>query len=224
MKYKLISIVLVMICTTIAFAEESIAIALKVKGDVELMRKEQVSKTKTGEELVNKDELESKEDSFAALKFIDGSSVVKLFPNSILTINAFKEDGKLNKKNFLQFGELWAKVVKKTGDFEIDTPTTVVSVKGTELFVTVNEKGETDLYTFDGEVHIRNKVDENEAIVTEGQKAHSKGEGEIIVSPIKKGDISEEQQDLIESGVSNVLEIELENDEGEKRTIKIEFE
>ncbi|MCK4696380.1 MAG: hypothetical protein KAT74_11480, partial [Candidatus Cloacimonetes bacterium] len=101
---------------------------------------------------------------------------------------------------------------------------TVISVKGTELFISVNEKGETDLYTFEGEVHIRNKTDENEAIVTEGQKAHSTGEGEILVSPIKKGDISEEQQDLIESGVSNVLEIELENNKGEKRTIKIEFE
>ncbi len=224
MKYKLIFIVLVIICTTIAFAKDSIAIALKVKGDVELKREEQISKAKTGEELVNKDELESKEDSFAAVKFVDGSSVVKLFPNSILTINAIKEDGKLNKKSYLQFGELWAKVVKKTGDFEIDTPTTVISVKGTELFISVDEKGETDLYTFDGEVHIRNKTDDNEATVTEGQKAHSRGEGEIVVSPIKKGDISEEQQDLIESGVSNVLEIELENDEGEKRTIKIEFE
>ncbi|MCK4313062.1 MAG: hypothetical protein KAW88_10050, partial [Candidatus Cloacimonetes bacterium] len=88
MKYKLIFIVLVMICTTIAFAKDSIAIALKVKGDVELKREEQISKAKTGEELVNKDELESKEDSFAAVKFVDGSSVVKLFPNSILTINA----------------------------------------------------------------------------------------------------------------------------------------
>jgi hypothetical protein len=222
MKCK-IFFILGLILLVYALSADSIAIALKVKGDVELRREDTANQAKTGDEFVNKDELESKENSFAAVKFVDGSSVVKLFPNSILTINAEKENGKLNKSNYLQFGELWAKVTKKTGKFEIDTPTTVVSVKGTELFVTVDENGDTELFTFKGEVHIRNKADDNEATVTEGQKAHTTGEGEILVFPTQDGDIEESKMDMMKE-TFNTLEIEIENSDGEKKTIKINFE
>lgn len=222
MKTK-ISFILLLVFIVCILEADSVAIALKVKGDVELTREEASRQIQTGDEFVNKDELESRENSFAAVKFVDGSSVVKLFPNSILTINAEKENGKLNKKNYLQFGELWAKVTKKTGTFEIDTPTTVVSVKGTELFVVVDKNGETELFTFKGEVHIRNKADDNEATVMAGQKAHTTGEGEILVFPTQDGDIEESKMDMMESGF-NLLEIELENSDGEKKTIKIDFE
>jgi len=217
--FFIISLIL-LVC---ALSADSIAIALKIKGDVELRREEIANQAQTGDEFINKDELESKENSFAAVKFVDGSSVVKLFPNSILTINAEKENGNLNKNNYLQFGELWAKVTKKTGKFEIDTPTTVVSVKGTEIFVAVDENGETELFTFKGEAHIRNKADSNEATVTEGQKAHTSGEGEILVSPTQDGDIEESKIDMMEE-TFNTLEIEIENSDGEKKTIKINFE
>ena len=219
-KISFILLLVIIVCTLEA---DSVAIALKVKGDVELTREEASMQIQTGDEFVNKDELESRENSFAAVKFVDGSSVVKLFPNSILTINAVKENGKLNKNNYLQFGELWAKVTKKTGTFEIDTPTTVVSVKGTELFVVVDENGETELFTFKGEVHIRNKVDDNEATVMEGQKAQTSGEGEILVVPTQDGDIEESKMDMMEE-TFNTLEIEIENSDGEKKTIKINFE
>ena len=222
MKCK-IFFILGLILLVYALSADSIAIALKVKGDVELRREDKATQAKAGDEFVNKDELESKENSFAAVKFVDGSSVVKLFPNSILTINAEKENGKLNKSNYLQFGELWAKVTKKTGKFEIDTPTTVVSVKGTELFVTVDENGDTELFTFKGEVHIRNKADDNKATVMEGQKAYTTGEGEILVFPTQDGDIDSSKMDMMEE-TFNTLEIEIENSDGEKKTIKINFE
>ncbi len=222
MKTK-ISFILLLVFIVCILEADSVAIALKVKGDVELTREEASMQTQTGDEFINKDELESKENSFAAVKFVDGSSVIKLFPNSILTINAEKDNGKLNKKSYLQFGELWAKVTKKTGKFEIDTPTTVVSVKGTELFLVVDENGETELFTFKGEVHIRNKADDNEATVMAGQRAQTSGEGEILVAPTQEGDIEKSKMDMMESGF-NLLEIELENNDGEKKTIKIEFE
>jgi hypothetical protein len=220
---NIISLILLLVIIVCTLEADSVAIALKVKGDVELTREETLRQTQTGDEFINKDELESQENSFAAIKFVDGSSVVKLFPNSILTINAEKDNGKLNKKNYLQFGELWAKVTKKTGKFEIDTPTTVVSVKGTELFLAVGENGETDLFTFKGEVHMKNKADDNEATILEGQKAHTSGEGEILVSPTQEGDIEESKMEMMETGF-NLLEIELENNDGEKKTIKINFE
>lgn len=224
MKIKIFLILGIAFIFSLSFAQESIAITLKVKGIVELNRDEKVAKINSGSELIDKDKLESKEESFAAVKFIDGSSVIKLFPNSILTIQAEKSGDKLNKKNYLDMGELWAKVTKKTGGFEIDTPTTVVSVKGTELLVSVDENGETDLFTLKGEVSIRNKRDDNQMNVPEGYKAHSSGEGEILVSLIQEGDIDDETQEFIENEVFKTLEIELKNEDGENKTIKLNFE
>jgi hypothetical protein len=219
MKKKIIFVVSISIFVISLIAQESIGIALKVKGDVVLTHKEEDQSAKDGTELENNDVLESKDESFAVVKFIDGSSVVKLFPNSILTINAEKKEGKLNKKSTMKLGELWAKVSKNTGEFVIDTPTTVVSVKGTKFVLAVDENGVTNLYTLEGLVNIKNKKDGNEANVGKGQKASSSGEGDIIVSIIIEGEM--EGYDVPNS---EILNINLKNESGETRSIEIEFE
>ncbi|MDA3813998.1 MAG: FecR family protein [Candidatus Cloacimonetes bacterium] len=219
MKKKIYVTLFVFIFTISLIAQESVGIALKVKGDVILTHAEENIKAKDGTELENNDTLESKDESFAVVKFIDGSSVVKLFPNSVLTINAKKTNGKLNKKSTVKLGELWAKVSKNTGEFVVDTPTTVVSVKGTRFVLSVDENGFTDLFTLEGVVNIKNKKDDEEADVGAGQKAHSTGENEIILSVIEDGEMEGYDVPLTET-----LNINLENESGEKRTIKIEFE
>ncbi|MCK5052459.1 MAG: FecR domain-containing protein [Candidatus Cloacimonetes bacterium] len=219
MKKKIFILILMFIFAISLIAQESVGITLKVKGDVILTHEEENFKAQNGSELVNNDVLESKTESFAVVKFIDGSSVIKLFPNSILTINAEKTNGKLNKRSTMKLGELWAKVTKNTGDFIIDTPTTVVSVKGTRFVLSVSENGFTDLYTLEGVVNIKNKKDDNEADVGAGQKAHSTGENEIILSVIEDGEMDDYDVSLTE-----ILNINLKNDAGEKRSIKIELE
>jgi len=231
MKTKILFIILFISISSVICALDSVALALKVKGNVELAREENVCEISTGEELISNDELESKEDSFAAIKFVDGSSVVKLFPNSILQINAEKEEGKLNKKSFLKMGNLWSKVVQKTGVFEVETPTTVVSVKGTEFLLTVSEMGLTEIFTFTGEVQVRNKFDNKTSTVSAGNKALSTGETELEVTEIEEGDIDEETQEYIEEEEEEelieppkVLEIQLQHPSGETKIIRIEYE
>ncbi|MDP8268006.1 MAG: FecR family protein [Candidatus Tenebribacter davisii] len=217
---KILCIVIIIILFSFPLiAQDTVGIALKVKGDVILTHGEDLLNAKNGSELENEDTLESKDESFAVVKFIDGSSVVKLFPNSILTINASKTNGKLNKKSTMKLGELWAKVSKNTGSFIVDTPTTVVSVKGTKFILSVDESGFTDLYTLDGVVNIKNKLDDKEADVKAGQKAHSIGKNEILVAEIEEDEMKDYDVKMSEN-----LKIELKNDNGEKRTITIEFE
>ena len=81
-----------MILSLSLFASDPVAIMLKAKGEIELNRNDEKTKAEEGQNLINKDELVSKEQAFAVVKFIDGSSNVKLFPNSILTIEAEKEE------------------------------------------------------------------------------------------------------------------------------------
>ena len=219
---KLFIILLVCIATINLFSQENVAISLKVDGKVELTRGDEVSRTKTGDTYINNDQLESSENSYAAIKFIDGSSVVKLFPNSILTIQTEKKNKKMNKKSYLHAGNLWSKVLKKTGSFEIETPTTVVSVKGTDFLLEVTDTGVTRLFTFEGQVRITNKKDGKTALVNAGQKAIANG-NTIDVSTTNEGDINSEILDNIE-GTDSLMKFELKNGDGEHREVEIEFE
>lgn len=219
MKNKIFLILIFAFLVISLSAENSVGIVLKVKGDVTLTKEEEISKAKDGTDLENNDILESKEKSYAVVKFIDGSSIVKLFPKSVLTINAEKKDGVLNKRSKVNLGELWAKVTKNTGDFIVDTPTTVVSVKGTQFVLKVDEQGSTELLTIKGIVNLKNKEDDNEADVGEGQKATSSGEGEIIVSMIEEDELDEYDMQMTET-----LQINLKNEAGESRSVEIELE
>lgn len=223
---KIIIFAFVLCVALNSFAVDSVAIALKAKGDIELMRGDNTTKVSSGEGLMNKDELESKDESFAVVKFIDGSSLVKLFPNSILTISAKEEDGKLNKKNTLKMGTIWAKVSKKTGMFEVDTPNTVVSVKGTEFMVDVEEDGSTSVRVKDGEVNVKSKETNQEKSVVPGEKAVINADGQIDVSRSADTNFTDPTRDDsgTGSGASEVLKVELKNADGEIQVIEIEFE
>jgi hypothetical protein len=183
---------------TLLFGIEHIAITMKVKGDVDLTRNNNIYSLNIQDRLFNDDLIESKENSFAALFFADDNSIVKLFPNSILLINAQKDNKKLNKKCKLSMGEMWAKVGKIHGDFEVETPTTVVSVKGTEFLLSYDEDGFTDVFTFSGEVTLMNKADGSAATIGAGEHGHTIGTGFIEVTDIEPGDINRETQDFID--------------------------
>lgn len=219
---KKLLIFLIMFLTALnLIAAESVAIALQAKGDIDLMRGDKKSQVATGTSLMNKDELVSKDESFAVVKFIDGSSMVKVFPNSILTIAAQEENGELNKKNTLKTGTIWAKVSKKTGMFEIDTPNTVVSVKGTEFMVDVDENGFTSVLVKEGEVNVKNKDTDEEKGVSSGEKAVIDDSGSIGIS--RSAETNFEDPTRAGDG-DDVLRIELKNDDGEIQIIEIEFE
>jgi len=207
----------------IAEDKESVALTIKIKGDIILTRDNNESKVSQGEPLYDLDVLKSKEDSYAAIKFIDGNSLVKLFPNSILEIKAEKKEQGLNKKSILKMGELWAKVTGQIGSFELETPTTVVSVKGTKFLLSVEESGHTTLYAFSGIVEIANKLDDNRSEVNPGEMAVSSGEGEILVQTYELDQLDEEIQEYLEE-TSETMMIELENEEGEVKKIRIELE
>lgn len=202
-------------------AQDYVAITLKSEGQVSLKRGAEKFTLKTGAKLKNKDELISKEDSYAAIKFIDGSSVVKLFPNSILQITAQQEDERLNKKSFLEMGDLWTEVKKKTGIFEVETPTTVVSVKGTEFVVNVADKGATMVHSLSGEVSVKSKFDDEEVSLLAGKTAIAAVDEAMKVRETQRNDIPENIKR--ETSEKNIR-IELQNEAGEKKIINIEYE
>ncbi len=179
------------------YAIDSVAYPLKVKGNVNLTRNLESSALKLGDELFNRDEIETKAESYAAIQFEDESSIIKLFPNTILNIYTEKQDEKYNKKSLLKMGELWAKVEKGTGKFEIETPTTVASVKGTNFMLNVEEDGTTELFTFEGEVLFQNKITGQTEAILAGQRGTTSRDQPIIVAPFDPEEIDESRSEFI---------------------------
>ena len=211
MKKKIILLVSFIIIGLIGLqAIDSVARPLKVKGNVDLTRNLESSALKLEDKLFNGDEVETKAESFAAIQFEDESSIIKLFPNTVLNIRTEKEGEKYNKKSLLKMGELWAKVEKGTGKFEIETPTTVASVKGTNFMINIGEDGTTELLTFEGEVIFQNKITGEAGAVLAGQRGVISGDQPIIILAIDPGDIEESQGDFINEEYEPIIEEEEE--------------
>ncbi len=218
---------LLLLASSIAlFADDPVALTIKVKGEVNLNRSEENSKLGKGDMLMNNDELNSGDDSYAAAKFVDGSSLIKLFPNSTLKIRAeVNDENQLDKKSYLERGNIYSKIMKKAGVYEVETPTTVASVKGTEFLLSVSDTGITEVITFTGTVHMENKMDGETADVGPGMKASSGGVGPIEVESFKEEEIDGEVRDEIDEldGTAD-LEIELKGPDGDVRKVIIDLE
>jgi len=202
MNKKNIFLFLMIINVIALFAIDSVATTLITKGDVELNRNNIIYQVSPGDALFNDDEISCRENSYAAIKFTDNSSVVKIFPQSVLLIHSEKKsNGNTEKSNLLKIGEVWAKVTPNTGAFEIVTPTTVASVKGTGFLLSVDENGVTDLYTVDGSVEFKNRFDGITTTVSAGNKGTSNGQGQIIVEPFSMSDLPKDIRRFMEKEI-----------------------
>ena len=224
MKKLYITIILTMLLVSLVFAADPIAVVIKSKGTLTLLRNKISKDITSGEQLYNGDVLKTGKGSFAALRFSDASSLVKVFPNSQITVKTKKNGKKYDKTTILTAGNIWSKVVKKTGKFDIETPTTVVSVKGTKFLVGYDKDDKNSIiYTFEGVVLVQNKADKFIKEVHPGEKAISKGKGVIGFSTFNKKDIKRSFMDYIEED-ENIYEFDMQKSSGAKKHIKMKFE
>ncbi|MDP8205356.1 MAG: FecR family protein [Candidatus Electryonea clarkiae] len=136
----------------IAADNSPIAVALAVKGKVECKKGEDAWKPMAfGTTLFNGNQVRTGDDGFAALAFTDDNSQIKLRPNSSMEILGKRnKDFSITKKINLEIGELFASVKKQKGSLKIATPTAVASIKGTEVWVILDEEGNTRVLTLQG--------------------------------------------------------------------------
>jgi hypothetical protein len=105
----------------------------------------------TGQILNNGDFLATSDNTRAAIRFVDDGSIIRMNPESELTIRAEGERSALRKTIEIDVGELWAKVTKRdNAEYRIQTPTAVAAVKGTEFYVRVAQDGTTTIITTEG--------------------------------------------------------------------------
>jgi len=218
--YKIsIAFILVFAFTATSMAAETIAVVLKVKGKVTISRGNQATSItlKRGSRLEDGDKLKTDKGSYAAVRFIDDASLLRIRANSTCTIKGKKEKNQVIKNVYLEVGTILAKVTKQRGKFEISTPTSVASVKGTEWITEQRYNGGTFYYGLEGVTEITNNA--GTALLHEDETGYvANNETAPIVQPTKDGTVPIFDDDL-EDG-SDFFEFEFENDEGQKRLLE----
>ncbi len=223
---KLILIYLLLILFIGLIAIDEIALTLKVKGKIDHHHQKSVGILTKGFILKNSDKLVSHDNSYAAIKFIDGGSLMKIFPNSVVVLEAEEQNKKMNKKISLESGKIFSKIKKKMGDYEIQTPSAVASVKGTEFLVLVRADGATTIFTFEGSVEVKNKKTGAIEIISKGQKTSINLNGSAKTEQFEIDELPAELLEEINDGKDTKLfEMQLVDPEtGETKTLQIEFE
>ncbi len=137
-------VIVILFLPAALFAQDTIAFLGEVGGNVKIIKANPGTDVaaKLGMLLEGGDTIKTEAESFASVIFQDDGSRVKLGENAQLTLNASRKKNKLSKRLRLETGKIWAKVTKKRGtDFQVSTPTSVASVKGTKF---VLEEGDAE--------------------------------------------------------------------------------
>ena len=154
-----------------------VAVVLKVKNDVRQRPAEtdDWNPAVKGQPLMAGHELRTGDDSFCALIFQDDQSLLKLTSNTEVTLNGEAEaGGRFSKKVWVGVGGIWAQVTKQEETtFEIETPTSVASVKGSSCYDMIDLSGWTTLFVQSGRFEFSNPF--GRIIVPPGFKGFSNG-------------------------------------------------
>ena len=184
----------ILIIPAALFSQDVVAYIGEVSGKVTVVKADTGDQipAEIGTLLSGGDTLKTGGGSYTSIVFQDDGSRVKLGENAVLTLNVSRKKKKLSKKMKLDKGKVWAKVTKKRDtEFQINTPTSVASVKGTDFIVEEHDWGETWVWVLKGSVELSNgksKVD-----VNEGEKGTATGDS-LDVEKTGEGD------DLLEPG------------------------
>jgi hypothetical protein len=205
---------------TSSLVAETVAVVLKVQGTIQLYRSGKVSdqSVKRGFRLQDGDKLVTGPKAFAAVRFTDDASLLRIRANSTCTIKNKRENNELIKNVYVEVGTIFARVTKQRTKFEISTPTSVASVKGTEWIVEQILDGMTLWYGKVGLVDISN--DAGAALLRPGETVEVLDANTAPVA--RKSKPGEGEWDDLGVGTED-YEFEFENDQGERKILRFQI-
>lgn len=219
---------LIIICfllSTMLTASSKIAIAVKVKGKVSIVENGSTGKQKLvlGMALKDQDKILTGKGGFAAVMYLDDKTVLKLLANSDLTIAGKRTGNRINKSLDIKYGKITADIAPQKGnEFRIATPTSVASVKGTELTIASNPSTGDSFSLIEGVVEVTNTITGESTEVVEGETVISTPEGSLKVHETTSEDMVGFEEADIEIPTQE-LRFEIEDEDGNIKEIVIQF-
>ena len=221
-------IVALLLPVTFLFGSSKVAVAIKTKGDVSVIYKglSAAQALRPGSPLSDQDKIKTGKNGFVAIMYLDDKTVVKMLGNSDLIILGDRSGSKINKSLDIKYGRVAASVTPQKGkEFRISTPTSVASVKGTELAIESDPSTGDSFTLIEGLIEVTNSVTGESTQVEEGETAMSTPEGSLEVAPTTSEDLEgfEEASTSMQSQTQE-LRFEVEDENGNLKEILIKFQ
>jgi len=214
--YLFKTLLLFIFAASVVYAKPA-AVVIKAKGDITITNSAGKSlKAKRGTRLENGDKIKTGSKGRLAVKFLDDNSLLRIRPNSSLTVNTKKEQNSVAKNIFVEVGSIFSKITKGTNtSFRVTTPTSVASVKGTIFWTVQKNKGGTQYFGEEGVIEISN--DAGLALMKAGETGIVNSKNSLpIVRKTKPG----ESPTFGDEDGPDEFEFEFEDDSGNKKLLK----
>jgi hypothetical protein len=177
---------------------EKVAVVSKVAGDVLLQRENALVYNQTpvvGTVLENNDKLKVSE-GFAALLLLDNQSQFKLLKNTEVRITMVQDLSGAAYHVRLDYGQTLTNYTAVVGSgFNVHTPTSVVSVKGTRFWTISDPDIGDNVIVLEGEVDVTNNVSGLTTSAAAGQTIRSTIDGSIQALPTDEDSIPGDSED-----------------------------
>jgi len=218
--------ILILLITTLGYSAGKVAVVTKSMGKVEWAngKSNDFSPLKSGTVLENGDWISTGATGFTSIIFIDDKSVLKIKENTKLEITGTREKASIAKKINMNQGTLRAQVSKqKTGEFIIQTPTSVASVKGTDFWLISDPTSGDQLIGLSGLVSLFNTLSGTALNVTAGLTGSSTTEGTINVVQTNPTEIPDDPGAVDSDAATSTLRIHVQDANGVEKIIVIEY-
>ncbi len=178
--------------------------------------------------LFNADSLITTESGFALIQFLDNSTV-RMRPNSLLVIGGDSSTrGNTTKNISLDVGEIFFNVTGIGSSTEVNTPSAVAAVRGTQFSTTVDEDGGTTIVVFSGSVVVSPVNGSDEIELGPGESVYVFPDGITYEITSLTPEELEELRNELESDPAidgpRFIELRFINADGEIEVIIIEFD
>ena len=173
---RIVTILLPILLLAVSLQAEKVAIISKVQGDVLLQKAADMdydTPVTIGTILENNDQIKVN-DGFAVMLLLDDKSQVKLRENTEVGISMVDDLSGTGYHVRLDYGQALTKYAKGADfEFQLHTPTSVASIKGTEFWTITNPETGDEVIILEGQVDVMNNLT---GMITSG------GPGETVTS------------------------------------------
>ena len=218
-------ILIILFFFNLLLGSSKVAIAIKTKGKVSLFSSKDKSKTllKPGTPVNDRDKIMTEKDSFAAIMYLDDKSVIKMLSNSDLLIIGERSKKGISKSLDISYGKITANISKQKGkEFRIATPTSVASVKGTELAITSDPSSGDSFTLLEGLIEVTNSITGESMEVSQGETAVSTPQGSLEIGQTTTQDMEGFEEAEVEIPAQE-LRFEVEDSDGNIKEIIIRY-
>jgi len=202
-----------------------IAVATKVQGKVDFTHDGNSKKIvlKQGTILDDGDKIYTGASGFAAVVFIDDKSMIKIKADSELEITGKRSAAAISKQINIANGTIRAKVTKqRKGEFVVQTPTSVASVKGTDFWVYSDPISGDQLYGIEGLVSFTNLITGESIDIPAGFTGNSTPDGTLSSGETDPGSVPEDP-DESPGASESVLRINFTAPDGTQKVLVIHY-